>query len=676
VEPASRPIARLDVARLRLSRWPIRALIVLTSLLLLARYAPPIGFVVAWPFLFVVPGWLLIARVAPSISPVGRLGLGIAVSVVAAAHLTNAAGLLAGRFDRDVALVAVWLLIVASLALATAPIRGLTKPPRLDGAAARRDLVGYWPAWLTAAFGALVVGGILALSAWRQVDGDWVSGGWNWSDFLVHVSIATSLLAGNFPPQVPYAAGEPLAYHWFADFHAAIAAATAGSDVIRVFIVSNAVMAGAFVLLVWELAVRVLGDRRVGVPAAVLALFGGGLGWIRLPIDLVTGKGDLGTLIATVPYDNNWFAGWPTFKIASVLGTGFLPHRATAFGLPILVAVVLLAHVSMGRNRAGMLVAGLLAALLAPFNFFFFPAAYLIVLLDALVRRAWREPGWRSDALAFFAPIVLGLPFIVGPMLLQSGRGAFRFVAGWSEAPLANGPLAVTFFYATNLGIPLALAGVALLSRNLPARGWLLAWAVGLFIVPNVVVASAVEFDMNKYFQVMWIALALLAAWLIHRWPRPIVALTLAACAITPALIGAWHVASANVAASNVALTGPQERAAHWIAGNVPPRSVFLTPAFINSPVDLAGRLRISTFGPYVANLGFDPNVREADIERAYCGGDAAARDVMATYRATYALAPGYLDCGGATPTDFGSSPLFHTVYDVDGVAIWQLVSG
>jgi hypothetical protein len=315
-----------------------------------------------------------------------------------------------------------------------------------------------------------------------------------------------------------------------------------------------------------------------------------------------------------------------------------------------------------------MLLAGVLAALLAPFNFFFFPAAYLIVMLDALARRVWREHGWGSDGLAFLAPVVLGLPFIVGPVLLQEGRGAFRFVAGWSEAPLHSGPAAVAFFYVTNLGIPLLLAAVALLSRNLPARGWLICWAVAMFVVPNIVVASAVEFDMNKYFQVMWIALALLAAWLIRRWPRPLVVVTLAACAITPALIGTWHVLG-----SNVALTGSQERAARWIAANVPPRSVFLTDAFINSPVDLAGRLRVTTFGPYVANLGFDPDAREAGVRLAYCGGDVAAREVMATYGATYVLT-GYVDCGDQTATDFAASPLFQTVYDAGGVAIWELV--
>jgi hypothetical protein len=108
----------------------------------------------------------------------------------------------------------------------------------------------------------------------------------------------------------------------------------------------------------------------------------------------------------------------------------------------------------------------------------------------------------------------------------------------------------------------------------------------------------------------------------------------------------------------------------------VPPRSVFLTDAFINSPVDLAGRLRITSFGPYVANLGFEPDARDADVNFAYCGGDAAAQEVMARYGATYALSLGGHDCGDTTPTDFGASPLFRTVYDAGGVGIWRLVGG
>jgi hypothetical protein len=124
-----------------------------------------------------------------------------------------------------------------------------------------------------------------------------------------------------------------------------------------------------------------------------------------------------------------------------------------------------------------------------------------------------------------------------------------------------------------------------------------------------------------------------------------------------------------------VALTPAQERAAHWIAANTPERSVFVTDAWINQPTDLAGRLRVSTFGPYAANLGYDPAPREADITRLRCGGPDTAVEVMERYGATYVLSPGGgLDCGGAEATDLSADPRFEVVYD-DGLTIWRLAT-
>jgi hypothetical protein len=51
----------------------------------------------------------------------------------------------------------------------------------------------------------------------------------------------------------------------------------------------------------------------------------------------------------------------------------------------------------------------------------------------------------------------------------------------------------------------------------------------------------------------------------------------------------------------SVALTTGQERAALWIEANASRRAVFVTDAYINSPVDYAGRLRITTCGRWAA---------------------------------------------------------------------------
>ena len=635
----------------------------------LAWLAPPAAIVVAWPFLFLVPGWLLVARVVPRLGPAGRLGVGVVASTYFAAHLGNLLGLAAGGFGRPVALATAALLASASLVLAAAPLPGLAPPPALDPrrlfAAVRRERAPF----VLAAVAAIGVGGILAANVWREIPGGWVSGGWNWSDFLVHVGIGQSIVEGNFPPQVPYFAGVPLTYHWFADFHGAIAATVAGAHVIPVFIVSSGLLAGALALVAWELTRRLTGSRRAATIATVLILVGGGMGWLRLVADVAAGAGAPLDLIRSQAYDNSWDDGWPYFKIASILGTGLLPHRATTFGLPGLLAVLLLVRVSLGRRRSGVALAGVLAALLAPFHFYFFPATYLLVGIYGVAHRAWRRRGWLRDAARFLAPIVLALPFVVGPALLQRERGSIRFVVGWAEAPFKDGPWAVVFFYVTNIGLPLLLAVLALLVSRPPGRAFLAAWAVALFLVPNLVVAGAVEFDMNKYFLVMGVALALLGGWLLRRRRTVVVAVVIAATAVSPFLVATWHVVS-----ESVALSPGQERAARWIADNTPQRAVFVTDAFINSPVDYAGRLRITTFGPYVANLGYDPAPREADVRAAYCDGPDAAADVMGRYKATYVLSSGgQPDCADGEPTDFTTSPRFETVYDAEGVKIWRL---
>ena len=634
----------------------------------IAWFVPLAAVLLIWPILFFVPGWVLVRRVVPDLPLPGAIGAAIVTSVYASAHLVNVVARVIG-FGRGSIVISAVLLAVAALVVARLRHRWLAplERPSVAGVcgAFRTDL----PAWVVAATTGLVVAGVLLANGWTKTADGWVSGGWNWSDLLVHVAIGSSISAGNFPPEVPYFAGAPLTYHWFADFHGAITSTVAGVDLITVDFLTSGLFAGVLALVVWALARRLTNSSRVATIATILVVAGGGMGWIRLVGDLLAGTGNVVDLVSNTSYDNTWADGWPWFKVASIFGTGFLPHRATTLGLPGLVTVVLLVVASLGRRPLGIVLAGILAALLAPFQFFAFPATYLVVFLYVVTTGAWRvRTVWR-DAVLFLAPVVLAAPFIALAIVQQRDIGAFRLVAGWSEARFGDGPLAVVFFYVTNLGIPFVLAVLAgLIARRLPNRRFLVAWLVALFIVPNVVVVSAVEFDMNKYFQIMWIAVAILAAWLIQRWPRPIIAAVLLVSAFSPALIGIWHMRSTDVA---VGLA--QETASHWIAANTPERSVFVTDAYINSPVDLAGRLRISTFGPYVSNLGYDPDPRALDTTAIYCDGPDVAAERMALYGATYVLSSGGIPCEGAVGTDFSSSPLFDTVYDVDGVTIWRL---
>ena len=615
---------------------------------LVAWAVPLSAIVLVWPILFFVPGWVVIRRVVPRLPVPGAVGAAIVTSVYVSAHLVNVVARIGG-FGRESIVVAAVVLALASVGFALIRSRWLAPLQRPTRTGFTTALRADAPAWIVAIATGLVVLLVLGTNGWVETPDGWVSGGWNWSDFLVHVSIGSSIAAGNFPPEVPYFAGEPLTYHWFADFHGAITSTVAGVDIIGVYFLTSALFAGVLALVVWALAMQLTARRSVATIAAIIACATGGLGWIRLVGDVFADKGDVLDLVSHWSYDNTWADGWPYFKIASIFSTGFLPHRATTLGLPGLVVVVLLIVACVGRRPAGVLLAGILAALLAPFQFFAFPATYLIVGLYVLTTGAWRQRTVVRDAVLFLAPVVLAAPFIASAIVQQSDIGSFKFVLGWATAPLEDGPAAVAFFYLTNLGIPFVLAVIAAFTaRGMPYRWFLVAWVLALFIVPNVVEVSAVSFDMNKYFQIMWIAVAVLAAWLLHRWrPRAIV-LVLFVSMFSTVLIADWHMRSRDVA-----LSLPQEAAARWIAANTPERSVFITDAFINSPVDLAGRLRITTFSTYVSNLGYDPAPREVDTKAIYCDGPDVAAERMAKYGATYVLSSGGAPCddAGRPPT-------------------------
>ena len=313
--------------------------------------------------------------------------------------------------------------------------------------------------------------------------------------------------------------------------------------------------------------------------------------------------------------------------------------------------------------------AGVLAALLAPFHFYFFPATYLLVGLYAVARRAWRRGGWLRDAALFLAPIVLAFPFVVGPALLQRDRGAIQLVVGWAEAPFEEGLGAVLFFYVTNLGLPLLLGLLALVASRPPARAFLAAWAVAFFLVPNVVVAGAVEFDMNKYFQVMWVALAILGGWLLRRRhdlrrrARP----GGRRCLAGPRRHLARGLAAGR-AEPRPGAGGALDRRQHAAAIGLPDRRLHQQP----------DRLRRTTADHDVRSIRREPRLRPGAArgrrqDRLLRWPGGGRRGDGALRRDLRAVSGGLPDCADGEPTDFSSSALFETVYDVDGVQVWRL---
>ena len=351
--------------------------------------------------------------------------------------------------------------------------------------------------------------------------------------------------------------------------------------------------------------------------AAILVIFGGGLAWMRLVGDVAAGYGDPVSLVTAHSYDNSWYdsqgdAAWPYFRIPSVMATGLLVHRATTLGLPILVGAILLLVAGLptrderdaGSRDRPMLIfaAGLLGALLAPFHFFFFPAFGVVALLYVVIGRRLIDRDAPRNAVLLLAPFVLAIPFAVAPLLNASGSGALKFYLGWESAPIADGPVAVVFFYLTNLGVPFVLAiWPCSVARDLKTRAFLGAGRWPCSPIPNLMQVSDVALrheqvlpgDVDRGRTAGGVADQALAV-AGHRAGRA------AALLPSPLLVAGWTAFNREQV-----LDWNGVEAANWIAANTPDRAVFATDGWLNSPTDPAGRLRLITYTPYIANLGF-----------------------------------------------------------------------
>lgn len=644
----------------------------LVAALAIAYVVPLVAVAIVWPFLFVAPGWWLVRWSSARLTGVERLALAIVLSVAASAHLVYWLSWLSGSYDR------IDIFVAALLGLAPLALQRRFHPGDAVVAArhfASRDRGPLALAALASGF----VGVVLGVSIW-SVDGSGVStSAVGWSDLLVHLSIAQSVNAGNFPPEVPYFAGVPLTYHWFSDFHSAIAALAAGLFPIATFVVGSCLLTVSLALGVFALARRLTGSRRAALLAVLLAIFGGGMGYLRFFGDLAATGADPWVLLTGTTYDNRWLTDWPYFRVPSVMGTGLLTHRATTAGLPMLVGAVLLLVIGLPSSRARregrrdlprvIALAGLLAAFTAPFHFFLFPAVLLLALIYVLASGRLLDPTAPRNAALFLAPLTLALPHVITPLSVASGGERIQFRLWW-EAPVADGPAAVAFFYVTNLGVPLLLAAVALLRPRTPARTFLAVWIVAMFAIPNLAVFSAVSFDMNKYFQAMWMASAIAGAWLIRGWHPVAIALVVGASVASPLQVGLYAVSERWGMLSSADLA-----ASRWAAVETQPKSVFVTDGWLHSFTDVAGRLRLTSFGPYVANLGYDPSEREAQVRQIYCGGDVRrAAELMRRLGAEYVVVGSTL-AGCESPVAFDASPGFKLVFEEGNLRIWQLRS-
>ena len=391
--------------------------------------------------------------------------------------------------------------------------------------------------------------------------------------------------------------------------------------------------------------------------ATVLVCFGGGMGWIRLVGDLIAGGGNVVDLVSRTLVRQH-LGG----RLAVLQDRLDLRDRVPAAprddaraarardGRAAVAAC-------LGRRPLGVLLAGVLAALLAPFQFFAFPATYLIVgPVRAHDRRAG-APG-RSSATRSCSSRRSSSPRRSSPApsssRATSGRsGSCSAGARPASATVRSRSPSSTL---TNLGIPFVLAIIAGVHGPRDAES----------LVPGRLDGRAVHRPERRRRQRGRVRHEQVLPDHVDRGRDPGRAGSSAAGRdrrSSSVLAGVGAVAGAHRRCGTcdrpTSRSGcPRRRPPAGSRRTRPERSVFITDAVINSPVDLAGRLRITTFGPYVVEPRLRPGRRARPTRRPSTATARRSRpSEMATYGATYVLSSGGDPCDGAAGTDFVVEP-------------------
>ena len=258
-----------------------------------------------------------------------------------------------------------------------------------------------------------------------------------WSDWSVHAAYAQSFLLGhNLPPKDTLEVGTGLRYPFLPDFQSALLESL-GQNLWGALDVPSWLISWSAAVLFWHLAFRVTRRTYATALALLLALLGGGLGFIGLygdgcqqlahteagfsassctsltqqtPAAAAAFVAHLPTELThlTRSYDGQDQTDPPVADLEwyEPLLAFWLPQRDFDYGLGLVALLsLLLWEAYRGRRKALLVAAGVGAAALPWFN----PFGFLVI---ALIGFWWlgRQRWWRGLACYLVPLLVLGLP--------------------------------------------------------------------------------------------------------------------------------------------------------------------------------------------------------------------------------------------------------------------------
>jgi hypothetical protein len=454
----------------------------------------------------------------------------------------------------------------------------------------------------------------------------------SWADWSAHLSYAGAFAYGReLPTDLPIAAGHKFGYHFMVDLFAANLTRL-GISLPSGLVVSSLVLALAFPLVMYVVALRLVGGRLAAFLSVLIFLLGGGLGFVYFFVDLDTsGLRVLHHLPRdySALWNENYWMGNPVLSY-------LYPQRPTLFGFSLVLIAAAILWSARGSSRlAPFLFAGVIVGLTPLFHSLAFLTAFAMAVCWALLdrRRAW---------LAFLAPaLLLSIPAIVW---LAPAHSFVRVQLGWM-ASTGRHHDNVVWFWLKNTGVFIPLLLVAQFRRGTVAPGfakffaplWL--W----FLVPNVLVFHPWEWDNTHYFAFWLLFGSMMVGALVARMFRsgPDAIVLGALCLAVLTFSGLLAIARAgDFQTSNAQLTTTDGiHAADWARTHTPSDAVFVVAPVNTQPVmSLGAREVVVGYPGWVWDLGLpDWSRRTQDVGRIL-RGEASASALVRRYRVRYVV--------------------------------------
>jgi uncharacterized membrane protein len=576
----------------------IRFVAILATILIASLFSSHVSLLAAIIFTFFVPGYVITMLFFRNLSGEEKIFTIPILSVMVSTHVIYYLSLLLG-YSKEIILLSFAVFLIPALFVRL-------EKPRLKMECVMLSMVTFLISFV-----------ILYNSVWVEDSKGVIITGSNWQDTPMHYEIIESINNGNFPPEMPYYAGQKMNYHYFVDFHTAILENVHGFCP-KLLPATNAVFISLFALAVYIFA-RELRDTSAGIYASIIAVFGWGFSYYLLIKALIDG-----TFQPTGYYIyqyGGFFALPPIFD-------NLLQQRPLLVGLP---ALTFIAHLLRRSKERDVLLAGLLTGLLFPFHalaFFTSGLIYSINLIKAIISR-----NVGKQHLYYFLFLFPSIPFIV----MSLGNHGVGMKHPWAFEFLKGNPVV---FYLANLGIPFILSILALLFRILRENSFFVySWLFTLFILPNVVSFTPNPWDMYKFFHFAWIPIALTSGVMLAEIQAKLrkVGIAIAIVLLIFSTLSSVSVAMYNVCTSYVAADWNEFDAGMWVRENTEEKAVFLTfPSIHSPPTMIGGRLRVLSYlnWPYGHGIPLDEIwERFEDVKRAYKGD---LDEVVKKYNVSY----------------------------------------